>query len=128
MGQTTFFSKTYIDWPPVAIRDYADPDSGYWESLADLAIAEFDRRAPETLSHADWDRFNQLFHQHYGDALTWKQAHDCYRQAAAALAPGVSVEALAYACGVLPEGSVVYNEGAELVESDGSHANIVEAA
>ncbi len=104
MAQTTFYSLNYIHWPPVHIRAFYNPDSLYWREQAETAVAEFDRKAPEFLNKADWELFNQLYLNHYGESVTWKQAFDCYKAALDALQPGMTVEAIAYAAGVLPEG------------------------
>jgi hypothetical protein len=34
MSQTTFYSKNYIGWPPVPIREAADANSQYWREMA----------------------------------------------------------------------------------------------
>lgn len=103
MSRTTFFQARYIDWPPVAISSYADPDSCHWQKLADLAVAEFDRLASEFWTKAGWEWFNRMVVDCHGDAMTWKQAYQIYQQAAENLAEGVTVEALAWECGILPE-------------------------
>lgn len=101
--RSTFYQARYVNWPPVRLAAYANPDSGYWREQAETAAADFDRKASGILSDPDWQRFNQLFIDHYGEGVTWMQAFDCYHAAVHALAPGVTVEAVAYAAGILPE-------------------------
>jgi hypothetical protein len=103
MSRTTFYQAQYIDWPPVAIGEYANPDSLYWQEQAETAVARFDEKAPEAMTENEWRRFNELAASHYGENYTWKAAYETYQKALEHLAPGATADSLAYACGVLPE-------------------------
>jgi hypothetical protein len=101
--RSTFYQARYVNWPPVSIFAYGNPNSPYWQEQAEAAVAEFDRKAASLLTPQEWDDFNEYFLGHYGEGVTWKQAYECYHAAAEALAPGVTVEAVACAAGILPE-------------------------
>ena len=34
MARTTFYQTNYVGWPPVHIRDHANPNSKHWEEMA----------------------------------------------------------------------------------------------
>jgi hypothetical protein len=34
MGRTTFYSRNYVDWPPIPVSAVTNPDSWYWKEQA----------------------------------------------------------------------------------------------
>lgn len=104
MPRTTFYQKNFSDcWPPVHYTLFNNPDSAHWAEMCETAIARFDAKAPDFISEPDWKRFNSLVDAHLGEVFTWKARYEIYHAAHKALAPGVTVEAVAYAAGVLKE-------------------------
>ncbi len=104
MAQSTFYSVNYIGWPPVPIREFSNPDSAHWKEMASAAITRFDARAPEFLTKGEWEWLCNTVTACLGKSWTYKQLYEIWHAATAAMKNGVTVQAIAYAAGVLPEG------------------------
>jgi hypothetical protein len=80
----------------IPASDYTDPDSPFWKREAEKAMAAFDALP---IPADDWNTFQSFI----PDELTWKEAHRIYSQAAATWKLGLTIEAVAYECGILPD-------------------------
>jgi hypothetical protein len=104
MAATTFYSKNFVGWPPVPLAQFTNPNSAHWRERCLAVVERFDDRAPAHLTKAEWEWLGNTIAAHLGEAATWQQYYDAYQAALEALKPGVTVQAIAYAAGVLPEG------------------------
>jgi hypothetical protein len=78
------------------VTPYTDPDSDWWKAQYEKSFVAFCKLP---ISDADFDTFQSFI----PDVITWKEAHCIYSQAAATWKPGITIEALAHDCGILPE-------------------------
>ena len=69
MGQTTFYSKNYIGWPPVPVTAWADPDSWYWRERATSAEQRLVRERGEAWVMA----WNDIKFPMSGPCYTWRE-------------------------------------------------------
>lgn len=104
MSRTTFYQVAYVGWPPVHHTQFNNPNSVYWQERCKALIARFDARAPECIAETEWAWLNATIAAHLGEEATWLAYYDTYTLALEAMQPGVTVQAIAYAAGVLPEG------------------------
>jgi hypothetical protein len=67
MGRTTFYSRNYVDWPPIPVSAVTNPDSWYWkEQAATVAKKLIQKMGPE--AYCAWvDTLPEPF--------TWQEFH-----------------------------------------------------
>ena len=103
MSQTTFYSRNFVGWPPVHLSQFNNPNSAYWRERANAAANRFDGAAHEFMTKAEWEWLNDQVYACLGQTATWKAFYETYQKILDGLKTGVTVQAIAFAAGVLAE-------------------------
>ncbi len=83
MGQTTFYQKNYVGWPPIPIHEFCNENSSYWKERA----AEAACRLVEMIGQ---EAYEKLIDDQ--PVMSWKEYHEFFTARLSSLnSPGGSL-------------------------------------